>query len=93
MLKPNAMHSPVRMEEYVNWLKQISFVYVQIKGLAVKDVIKGWTHAMTSSSHAVEMVYAIKMKNQKKQDLGIVANVIYGGVVSYYIWLQTTKIW
>ena len=38
------------------------------------------------------MVYAIKMKNQKKQDLGIVVNVIYGGVVSCNIWLRTTKI-
>ena len=91
MLKPNVMHSPVKMAEYVNWLKQISFVYVLIKGLAVKDVIKGWTHVMTSLNHAAEMVYAIKMKNQKKQDLVIVVNVIYGGVVSCNIWLQTTK--
>ena len=81
MLKLNAMPAPVKMEEYASLLKLILSVYVQTIGLEAKDAKHGWIHVMTFSSLAVATGFVIKMKSQKKPDLGIAVNVIYGGVV------------
>ena len=82
MLKLNAMPAPVKTEEYASLLKQILSVYVQTTGLEAKDAKHVWIHVMTFSSLAVATGFVIKMKSQKKPDLGIAVNVIYGGVVS-----------
>ena len=82
VLKLNAMPVPVKTEEYASLLKQILSVYVQTTGLEAKDAKHVWIHVMTFSSLAVATGFVIKMKSQKKPDLGIAVNVIYGGVVS-----------
>ena len=79
--KLNVMRNHARMEESASSLKQVSFACVQINDLEAKDVIEGWTLAMIFSNRVVETGSVTKMKNHKKPDLGIGANVISGGVV------------